>query len=524
MSSSKRRQTCAVAGVLIFLVLLLFFFTTGPAARAQTQPNIALDVSSYFGGSKADWVRDIAFDTAGNFYIVGGSEWPGVPHTYSILNTGAKESSSVQEMNVFVVKFSRAGQHQWTTIVGGPNYDRAYAVEVDADGYVYVAGRAGAGFPVTAGAFQATFMGGLGASFYGHQDGFVFKMAPNGRSLVWASYFGASDDGMIRDLDLDASGNVYVSALRNAGSSYPPAIQAVFDQGPYPQALGGSELVVAKIRSDGAQLLWAMHLSGSGGEAGESSIRVDPSGNPTVLTVTNSSNVPTTPGAYSRTLRGSNDFYVAKVRADGSGLIFGTYLGGTKAEAVETHHLAVDAHGNVIVAAGTLSTDFPMVGAYDSSYNGSGGSGTGSGTNYPGDIVVAKLSADGTQLLASTYVGGRYGDQAEGVWLDRDGNVWMVGGTYSDNFPVTANAFQTTRRGSADGFIAQLSPSLERLLYSTYYGGSGIEYLRSAAVDPGGYVYFGGQTNSSDLPLQNALQASPGGGTDGAFGRLAITY
>jgi hypothetical protein len=163
-----------------------------------------------------------------------------------------------------------------------------------------------------------------------------------------------------------------------------------------------------------------------------------------------------------------------------------------------------------------------MVGAYDATYNGSGGSGTGANTNYAGDAVVAKLSADGSRLVASTYLGGRYGDQAEGVGLDGDGNVWLSGGTYSDNFPVSADAAQPVRRGAADGFVAQLSAGLDRLLYATYYGGGGIDYLRCAAADPSGYVYFGGQTESSDLPVQNAIQPKLAGETDGVFGRLAI--
>ena len=490
----------------------------------QPGPTVTLDVSSYLGGVKNDWVRDVAFDSAGNFYLTGGTERPGIGYTTAILNPGTKESPSVQEVDVFVAKFDRTGRHLWTTVVGGPNYERAYAIEVDDAGYIYVAGRAGRGFPVTTGAFQTTFMGGMETSSYGHQDGFVFKMAPDGRSLVWASYFGASDPGMIRDLAIDTHGNIYVSSVRKAGSSYPPEVQAVFDRGPYPTPAGGQDLVVARISNDGSRLVWAMHLGGTGEEAGEGSIRVGPDGHPVVLTVTNSTNAPTTAGAYSRSLRGATDFYLAKLRSDGAGLLWATYLGGSGSEAVETHHLAIDAEGNPVLAAGTLSTDFPITtGAYDATYNGSGGSGTGAGTNYAGDAVVAKISADGAALIASTYFGGRYGDQAEGVWLDRQGNVWMVGGTYSDNLPLTPDAFQTNRRGSADGFIAGLSGSLDRLLYSSYYGGSAIDYLRCAAVDPDGYVYFGGQTQSSDLPRQGAFQTNLGGQTDGAFGRLRIS-
>ena len=423
-------------------------------------------------------------------------------------------------MDVFVTKFDPLGRRLWTTIVGGPNYDRAYAVEVDAQGFVYVAGRAGSGFPVTSGAFQRAFAGGFAGSFYGNQDGVVFKMSPDGHALVWASYFGADDGAAIRDLAIDAAQNIYVTTQHTLGSSYPAAIQQVFNRGPFPNVAGTRDQVAAKIKGDGSQLLWAIHLGGSGNEAGESSVRVDASGNPVFVTLTASTNIQTTPGAYSRTLKGPSDFYVAKVRPDGSGLIFGTYLGGSGVEAVETHNLALDRQGNVIIAAGTHSADFPMKGAYDNTFNGKGSSGTGAATNYSGDAVIAKLSADGSQLLASTFFGGRYGDQAEGVWVDSAGSIYIAGGTYSDNFPVTGDAFQNRLNGGADGFVAKLSSSLGTLLYSTYIGGKGIDYLRTAAVDSQGTFFVGGETQSPDFPLLNELQAAYLSSTDGVLARL----
>ncbi|MCW5981702.1 MAG: SBBP repeat-containing protein [Bryobacteraceae bacterium] len=392
---------------------------------AQAPPVLSLEVCTYLGGSKFDHARDVAFDSSGNMIVVGGTESPGLQFTNSIVTPGSPESG-VKPVDVFVAKFNPAGNLLWATVVGGPSYDRAYAAEVDAEGYIYVAGRGGVGFPVTPGAMQTTFMSGGAGSLYGNQDGFIFKMKPDGSALEWATYFGGSDASMIRDLAIDAQGNVYISSQNTAGSTYPAHMQEVFDRGPYSQPAGKTDLVVAKVKADGSELLWGMHLGGSGDEAGESSIRVDASGNPVVLTATNSTNIQTTPGAYDRTFNGAWDFYLAKVHSDGSGLMFATYLGGANSEAVETHHLAIDSEDNIIVAAGTLSNDFPIVGGYHSSYNGSGGSGTGSGTNYAGDAVIAKLSPDGSQLLASTFLGGRYGDQAEGVGVDAEGNVYVA--------------------------------------------------------------------------------------------------
>ncbi|MCW5982257.1 MAG: SBBP repeat-containing protein [Bryobacteraceae bacterium] len=491
---------------------------------ALMQPAAAqsLSVSSYLGGPRFDHIRDVAFDSAGNLYAVGGTESPSLQYTNSLLLSGIVETSSVQQMDVFVAKFDASGRRLWTTVIGGPNYDRAYAVEVDSNGYVYVAGRAGAGFPVTSNAFQKTFMGGSSAAFYGRQDGFLLKLSPSGNNIVWSTYFGGADDCIVRDLAVDSQGNVVFASGHITGKAFSSNVQAVFNRGPYPQPKGGKDAVVGKVKADGSQLLWAMHLGGAGEDSGEGSIRLDGAGNPVLVITTTSTNIPTTTGAYSRTYRGSGDFYVAKVRADGTGLIFGTYLGGSSTEMTETHNLAIDKNGNIFIGGGTKSTNFPIKSAFDGSFNGNGGSGTGASTNYPGDGIVAKLSPDGKQLLASTYLGGRYGDQVEGIVADAQGNIFVTGATYSDNFPTSANAYQRARRGPAAGFLAKLSNSLNTLLYSTYVGGSKIDYFRAIAVHATAGVAVAGETKSLDFPLRNAFQSNFIGVTDGAFSRFTL--
>jgi len=109
-------------------------------------------------------------------------------------------------------------QLQFSTYLGGPNYDRAYAVEVDQDGCVYIAGRAGPGFPATAGAIQPNFGGDIvsgPSAAYGKQDGFITKLASDGSRLIWSTYFGDDVAGFIRDLDIDLAGDVYVVSPAN---------------------------------------------------------------------------------------------------------------------------------------------------------------------------------------------------------------------------------------------------------------------------------------------------------------------
>ncbi|MHC4445929.1 MAG: hypothetical protein ACYTA5_25315, partial [Planctomycetota bacterium] len=248
------------------------------------------------------------------------------------------------------------------------------------------------------------------------------------------------------------------------------------------------------------------------------SVRIDSADNLYNLALTDSSGV-ATPGTYDTTHAGGHDFFLTKLLpADGT-LIWATYLGGSLNEGLETHQLAFDNQGNPIVAGCTQSTDFPTTpGAFDSTYNGSGGSGTGQNTNYPWDAQVSKISADGTQLLASTFLGGRYGDSAEGIaGVDSSGNIYLTGGTFSDNFPVTPDAYQPHPPGNLNTFVVVLSPDLTSLLYGSYLGGSNWDVCRAATVDANGTFHIAGETRSTNWPTLNPLQSSYGGGNGDAM-------
>ncbi len=501
------RHTLAVA------VLSLAF-----APAPQSAP-LTLTYSTYFGGPNAEHYRDVVTDSLGYIYVAGGAD-AGYPTT-----PGAYDTSHNGSIDVVVTKLDPTGQQVvWSTFVGGPSLDRAYAIEVDAQGYVYVGGRAGDQFPTTPGAVQTAFRGGPASGPYPSQDKFVLKLSPNGDQLVYCTYFGAFDDPStpIRDIAIDASGNCYIGTSTSTGN-YQANILAAFQNGFDSTHAGMRDGVVAKINPSGTQVLWATYLGGSGAEWGECSVRTDAAGNVHYLTVTNSTDIPVTSGAYDASPNGGFDFYVAKINANGT-MGWATYLGGSGMEHVETHELAVDAQGNVIVASSSTSTDYPTTpGAYDTGHNGNGGSGTGGNSNYPGDVVVTKLSPVGA-LVASTFVGGRYGDAGEGVAVDSQGNVYVTGGIYSDNFPTTPGAYQTSLAGPAgtlSGFLVKLSPNLDQLLYSTYFGSSAGDVCRSLAVDGAGNAYSANSTISATYPLANPVQAALNGPGDATIFRFS---
>ncbi len=189
-------------------------------------------------------------------------------------------------------------------------------------------------------------------------------------------------------------------------------------------------------------------------------------------------------------------------------LVFSTFLGGSVADVANA--VATDASGNVYVAGGTQSPDFPVTtGALQSKPK---------GASTAGSAFVSKLNAAGTALIYSTYVGGTGGDAAYGLAVDTAGDAYIVGETASKDFPVTTGAFQTTIPGSRTSFVAKLNPTGSGLTYATYLGGQSNSYLccdaaAAVAIDSTGSAYVAGVTYASDFPVtQGALQTEIGSG------------
>lgn len=249
---------------------------------------------------------------------------------------------------------------------------------------------------------------------------------------------------------------------------------------------------------------------------------------------------PTSPGAFQTAYQGGirdeegtpgYDIAIMKFSPDGSNRVYATYIGGTGNE--QPHSLVVDGQGELVIAGRTNSKDYPVT---ESSF--------GPGGNY--DIILTKLNAAGSALVGSRRIGGtamdgvnirpkmappagtsslrrNYGDDARSeVILDNEGNVWLASNTQSGDYPTTANAFQKTLAGGADGqdaVILKLSPDLKNVLVSTYLGGNGNDAAFVLALNPSNNtVYVGGNTVSKDFPGNKSGVIYPGfqgGETDG---------
>ena len=475
---------CAIAGCAMSM-----------PAFAQTATTI---FSTYIGGSAGhDSLRDVAIDSSGNIYLTGGSSSPDFPVT-----AGSHDSTHNGSYDVFVTKLDPSGTMLWSTWIGGSNYDRAYGIEVDDNEDVIVAGRAGGGFPTTAGVLQPSFAGDSNPNaLYGAQDGFVCKLSSTG-VLQFCTYFGDSNRSFARDLDVDSSGNIYVASAFEGGTHAPAIGQSLLNS-----PAGGRDALIAKISPDGTQVHWALYEGGAADESAENSVRVDAAGNPYLLYTTSSTGLGTA-GAYDTSYAGNEDVFVARFDPAGT-LIWGSYIGGSGNESTETHELAVTPDGHAIVAVPTTSLygDIP-----DSPSTVRRRFGPGGGTN---DTLIARLSTDGSTLEAVALLGGSGADRAEGVAADIAGNIFLTGTTTSPDFPIVGTPLQPIR--DRDAMVVALGPTLD-LYYASPFGGSGAEIGRGAAVAGrprvGNLLLIAGGTDSSDLPTASAFQPAIKGNAD----------
>ncbi len=252
---------------------------------------------------------------------------------------------------------------------------------------------------------------------------------------------------------------------------------------------------------------------------------------------------PTTLGAYQSVHAGGDglddgiDMALSKYDTTGTFLVWSTYLGGSSDEL--PHSLVVNDNNELFVYGTTSSPNFPTTtGAYDSSFNGGPALdlSNGLGANFPNgtDIVIARLSANGSALLASTFIGGsgndgmntapglkfNYADEVRGeILLDANENVFVVSSTASTNFPTSANTIQPTYGGGVqDGVLLKMDAALSTLIWSTYFGGSLADAVYNLELDDMGTIYIAGGTRSTDLPVSaNAVQTNFQGGTADGF-------
>lgn len=472
-----------------------------PAYPLIIDPTIAW--STYLGGEGNDPALDIAVDGVGNTYVVGFTNSPNFPVTRDTY-----DATFNTLFDAYVAKMSTDGRTLvYATYLGGTGIDQGWSIAVDAAGQAYVSGRTDStDFPTTPGAFDRTLGDGSGCEdLIDCDDAFVAKLSAGGNALLYATYLGgnSSELGIVGPhVAVDTDGNAYVTG-RTRSSDFPTtpgAFDRTLELDPFSNV--GADVFVTKVNPLGTALVYSTFLGGPTDAEEGRDIAVDAAGNAYVTGLTNG-DFPIK-DAVQPTTDGSQDLFITKVNAQGSALVYSTYLGGNDFDYPGS--IAVDGAGNTYVSGHTFSPNFPTKNALQPRCKRCDPSDDG----Y--DAVVAKLNAQGNTLVYATYLGGTEGDDAFGLAVDRAGTVYVAGNTMSPDFPLQ-NPLQGDA-GGFDGYVAKLSTDGRALVYSTYLGGSDGDLVRALALDSAGNAYIAGETFSTDFPTNTPLQPSNAGFSD----------
>jgi PKD repeat protein len=465
--------------------------------------------ATYFGGNGMDSLRDMKVDAAGNVYLGGYTASTNFP----VLNA-LQPAKSGYSTDCVVAKLNPAGDALlYSTYLGGSGEEVCWSAAIDTAGSVYIGGVThSTNLPVTAGAYQTAFAGFI-------SDGFVSKLSPDGSSLVYSTYIGGSgSEDLVVGLDVDSSGSAYLGVrTTRKGSVGFPVTAGAYQTTSSPVVW---EPAVAKLSPDGTSLIYSTFLNNGttppySSQGHAHAIVVDAAGNAYVGGPYSTGGALTiTPGSFQPTHHGGTwDAFVTKLSADGSSVLYSTFLGGSGTDSIGPNSLTVDAAGNLIIVSGTTSFNFPTVNPIQAAHGGG---------SYDG--FVTKLNPTGTAAIFSTYLGGTANDGLAESMIDPDGNLLITGYSRSPNFPVTPDALFGANQGSNDGVIVKLTPDGQNILFSTYLGGPLSDYPGAIGMDAAGNVYVAGGTQGQFPVTPGAFQTVYGGGTaDGLIAKLQLT-
>ena len=472
-----------------------------PSRSLTIDPLIAtpLIYGTFLGGWPSEWAEAIAVDASGNAYVAG------LTHSYDFpVTPGAYDRYVNGSTDAFVAKFTPDGSALvFATYLGGNGSETAHGLAVDAQGYVYLTGETESiDFPVSPDAFDRVVNG---------TDAFVVKLGRTGSSLVYSTLLGGKGTQRGSAIAVDGAGSAYVTGSNVMGEfpttpgaldvgggvfvaklswwgdallygallgqgygmsividpAHDAFVAGITDSPGFPATAGAFDTTcgtdgtcnavgraahfdafVAKVTPYGASFAYATFLGGSKDDMGFS-LALDPAGDAVVVGRTDSSDFPVTTGVFGPRLGRLNDSFAAKVSADGSTLMYGTFLGGSGED--YAYAVGVDGRGRAYVTGYTESGDFPVLPvAMDATYNGLA------------DAFIAKISPDAHALLYSTYAGGTADDYGNAIAVDTSDGVYVAGFTQSTEFPTTPLAFQTRSKG-IDAFLLKVDLHLPDL-------------------------------------------------------------
>jgi len=438
------------------------------AAYDRRRPLVIDPVIEYataLGGGAADTGVSIAVDDSGAAYVLGTAYSGNFPVTHAL------QSQSTPGRHLFVAKLAPGGGTlEYSTYLGGTIAEFASGIAVDGAGSAYLTGSTNSpDFPIAGPApLQKTILPNFGS------NGFAARLSADGSALVYSTFLGAGAGNGPR-LAVDRSGNAYL-----AGTASPmnfPLVKAMSVPPPF-----GASMYMVKLRPDGTAV-YSTFLAGQG--VSPAGIAADMNGAAYITGMTGFGATPSFPlvNPLQSTPRSPNSPFVAKVKADGSALVYSTYLGGSEND--QATGIAVDAAGNAYITGMTNSGDFPTVNAWQPRLAGAAmyKSTDGGVTSSRSDANLAggatNVAAD-TRNPATLYatVSGSYGQ----TWLYRTTDA---GGSWRYLTNVTTFALDPTTSGTlyAGAGRSVMKSTDAGATWTKLYDGPASE-VRALAVDP----------------------------------------
>ncbi|MET0465885.1 MAG: PKD domain-containing protein [Chitinophagaceae bacterium] len=450
-----------------------------------------------------------------------GEKVESYPYTYQGSAKGRTEVSAKYIVKDNIVKFDVKDYDRSSTLIIDPSLvfcslsgstanNWGFTATYGPDGSFFGGGIVfdGGSFPVSPGAFQTTFQNGDNEGGPPIDIG-IIKLSADGSQRLYATYIGGNGNEQPHSLFSDAQGNLVITG-RSSSSNYPGQLIG---------SGGGFDIVVTKLNATGSGLIGSKRIGGpqndgvniaagraslnslqrNYGDDGRGEVILDGAGNIYIAGCTQSGGFPTTAGAFQRNFGGGNqDGVVMKFTPDVSVMTFASFLGGSGNDAAYVLKLAPS--GDIFVAGGTASTDFPG--------NKSGTVGPnftpGNTTDASIDGFVAQISNNGSSIIRSTYLGTNAADQVYGIQFDKHGFPYVTGQT-EGAWPVQNAAY-----AEANGrqFIAKLEPDLSAYVYSTVFGKGSTRpdiSITAFLVDRCENVYVSGWgANSQNDPYRSA--------------------
>jgi hypothetical protein len=455
-------------------------------------PVVTLNYSTFIGGWHYDWgYGDIAIDSGNNVFLSGTASSPDFPTTPGVFN------ETNQGADLFVVKLNHNGSKLiFSTFIGGNQTELYSELVIDDFNNSYIVGETfSRDFPTTPGAFNRILNNNI--SYINGSDIFICKLNSNGSKLNYSTFLGGYLEELSPQIAVDSLGHVVVTGT-TLSSDFPTTSGAYNNQ----NSGGLNDMFVSKLNHNCSDLLYSTFIGGNKSEFPKD-IELDSLGNAYITGGTDSPDFPTTQGALYSVLNGNfEDVFILKLDSYGVNLLYSTFIGSSLGDA--GFDIEIDQYNNIYVAGSTGSPDFPnTTGAFDTTHNG--------GT----DTFILKLDSNGSTLDFSTYLGGYHHDYVRNIEINSIGNIFATGHTFSSNFPTTKNAFKNSTL-KEDIFIVKFNSNCSKMLYSTLFGGTNLEYQTGGMnIDSFGNLVITGYTASLDFPTTpGAFDTSYNGYTD----------